>query len=183
MRLPVGWRPDVRLDNGLSEAAKNLVNLNIRKSSRSQYSCKFTVFAQYCQDKAVDPYTCEPKHVANFLAFVATERSFRGKSANSYSNVAGFRTAISHYHMGWGGISVGDHPLISSLVKGVFNSNPPLKKYPMVWSKDQLLEAWKEDIRPLENWTIKDLRTGLLVRLVMSGCLRFILCQFYSNIY
>ena len=97
---------------------------------------------------------------------------FKNKLTESHSCCAGYRTAISHYHCGWNGVSVGDHPLVSSLVKGVFNNNPPLKKYPFVWSKDLLLEKWKVSDVPLDDWSLKDLRTGLLVRLVMSGCLR-----------
>ena len=59
LRLPPGWKPS-RKTEGLSEAAKTLVDLNIRKSSRAQYNSKFTVFAQYCQDHDKDPYTCSP---------------------------------------------------------------------------------------------------------------------------
>jgi hypothetical protein len=146
--------------------------MDIRLSSRSQYNSKFTVFAQYCQDLAIDPYTCSVQTIANFLAHVATNRTFKGKSTDSHSCTAGFRTAISHYHQGWNGVTVGEHPLISSLVKGVFNTNPPLKKYKVVWSKDKLLDAWKENDISLADWSIKDLRAGLLVRLVMGGCLR-----------
>ena len=112
--------------------------------------------------------------MANFLASIAKYRTFKKKLCNSYSNVAAFRTAIGHYHQGWHGVSVGEHPLISSLIKGVFNSNPPLKKYTHVWSKDKLLDAWREkDDVSLDDWAVSDLRTGLLVRLVMSGCLRY----------
>jgi len=126
----------------------------------------------------VDPYTCSIDVVANFLAHVATKRQFKGKSANSYSNVCGFRTAVSHYHQGWHGVSVGDHPLVSSIVHGAFNENPPIKKYNFVWSKDLLLEAWKENDIPLSDWSTKNLRAGLLVRLVIGGCLRYILSYF-----
>ena len=166
----------------MTEAAKELVNMDIRKSSRGQYDSKFTVFSQYCQDHDLDPYTCLPRDIANFLAYVAKERKFRGKFTSSHSCAAGYRTAISKYHYGWGGVSVGDHPLVSSLVKGVFNSNPPLKKYHQVWSKDQLLDAWKEGDIPLEDWSVKDLRTGLLVRLVLGGCLRSLFSFFLLQI-
>ena len=172
VRLPFGWKPHRTTGLDFSEDAKRLIDMDIRNSSRRQYNCKFTVFAQYCHDRDIDPYTCSIQPVANFLAFVATHRVYRGKKADSYSNVAGYRTAISHFHQGWGGISVGDHPLISSLVKGVFNTKPPLKKYTHVWSKDKLLEAWKVKDIPLQEWSVKDLRAGLLVRLVMAGCLR-----------
>lgn len=147
--------------------------MGIRNSSRKQYESKFTVFAQYCKNLSEDPYICSVQIVANFLAYVVTDRTFRDKKTDSHSCAAGYRTAISYFHQGWNGVSVGDHPLVSSIVKGVFHDNPPLKKYPLVWSKDQLLEAWKENDIPLSDWSVKDLRSGLLVRVVLAGCLRY----------
>ena len=187
LRLHIGWKPAQPGQDGLTDAARNLVNMAIRTSSRKQYDSKFMVFAQWCLEHNLDCYTCTPQEVAIFLAYVATERTFRGKFTSSHSCAAGYRTSISHYHLGWGGISVGDHPLISNTIKGVFHTNPPSKKYPQVWSKDKLLEAWRENDFPLHSWSIKDLRSGLLVRLVMAGCLRFIFCfsdwkQYFHNV-
>ena len=54
-------------------------------------------------------------------------------SLNSY------RSAISSVHERVEGYNVGQHPLVTRLLKGVFNERPPLPKYSSTWDVQVVL--------------------------------------------
>ncbi|MEO0683599.1 MAG: tyrosine-type recombinase/integrase [Cyanobacteria bacterium J06649_11] len=60
-------------------------------------------------------------------------------SGLGYSSIGSTRSAISAYHDPIDGISVGEHPRVSSLMSGVFNERPPIPKYTFIWDVDVVL--------------------------------------------
>ena len=63
-------------------------------------------------------------------------------------------------------MEIGKHPLVSRVLKGVFNERPPRPKYVSVWKVDQVLSMFKKDGDSasllLQNLTIK---TAMLLAL------------------
>ena len=53
-----------------------------------------------------------------------------------------YRSAISLVHEKVDGEEVGKHPLISRMMKGIFNERPPRPKYDSVWKVETVL-SWK----------------------------------------
>ena len=63
----------------------------------------------------------------NFLAELF-DKGYQYRSLNSYLSV------ISSTHEKVGGQSIGQHPLVSRLLKGAFNKKPPMPRYSCFWN-------------------------------------------------
>ena len=61
------------------------------------------------------------------------QEGYQHRSLNSY------RSAISSVHERVDGYTVGQHPLIIRLMKGVFNDRPPLPRYTSTWNVQTVL--------------------------------------------
>lgn len=74
--------------------------------------------------------------VANFL----TEQFEEGRE---YSTLNGYRSAISAYHAGVGGVKIGQHALVTSILTGFFNRRPQKPKYTETWDVAAVLKTVK----------------------------------------
>ena len=72
------------------------------------------------------------KEVVNFLADLHQE-GYQYRSLNAY------RSAISSAHERVDGYTVGQHPLDTRLMKGVFSDRPPLPRYTCTWNVQTVL--------------------------------------------
>lgn len=55
------------------------------------------------------------------------------EAGKQYRTINTIRSAISMTHAEVDGVRVGQHPLVSRLLKGVFNSRPPAPRYTCTW--------------------------------------------------
>ena len=60
-----------------------------------------------------------------------------------YNTLGTYRSTISAFHTGFNGISVGEHPKVKKLMRGVNNIRPPQPKYTVIWEVDQVLQTIK----------------------------------------
>ena len=60
-----------------------------------------------------------------------------------YRTINTLRSAISMSHNEIDGTRVGQHPLVSRFLKGVFNNRPPAPKYSSTWDVDVVLNYIK----------------------------------------
>ena len=99
-------------------------------------------------------------HVGNFLAHL-----FQGGA--SYSAVNTARSALSAFLPLWDGVSVGSHPHVCRIVKGVFEQRPALPRYADTWDVNTVLNTLKL-YSPLEKLPLKELtlKTAMLLSLV-----------------
>ena len=56
------------------------------------------------------------------------------KEGYQYRSLNSYRSAISAVHSKVDGQSVGQHPLITRMLKGVYNERPPLARYSTFWN-------------------------------------------------
>ena len=91
------------------------------KSTRS-YNSSFNKWARWCAERDRNPISGSISDVANFLADLF-EEGYQYRSINVY------RSSISTTHDKVDGYSVGQHPTVTRLMRGVFNKRPPLSKY------------------------------------------------------
>ena len=89
-------------------------------------------YAIYCHIKEWDVVDENVKHVLSFL----THLFYKEKLAFNSINVA--RTAISSFL--WSDNKVGEHPLISKFMKGVYNKRPFIPKNTIVWDTRVVLD-------------------------------------------
>lgn len=50
------------------------------------------------------------------------------------------RSAVSMTHVQVDGVSIGQHPLVTQLLKGVYNQRPPQPRYSGTWKVDLVLD-------------------------------------------
>ena len=70
-----------------------------------------------------------------------------------YNTIAGYRSALSAYHDPVEGSSVGKHPLVSSLIIGIYKERCPQPSYTFVWDVQKVvhfLDSWHEDTLSLK---------------------------------
>lgn len=64
------------------------------------------------------------------------------------------------------GSSVGQNPLISRLLKGIFQSRAPKPKYTEVWDV-QIVLSYLKTLHPVDSLSLKDLSFKLVVILLL----------------
>ena len=57
-----------------------------------------------------------------------------------YSSINSYRSAISSVHEKIDGHNIGQHPLVTRLIKGVFHVRPPLPRYTQTWNVQSVLD-------------------------------------------
>ena len=114
----VGYLRQRYKDCQISEGATKLLLASWRHKSSKTYDSLFGKWASWCSEWDSDPVSCPIGEVVNFLAHLFVE-GYQYRSINSY------RSAISSMHEKVDGYEVGQRPLVSRTVKGVFHERPP----------------------------------------------------------
>ncbi len=91
----------------------------------------------WCRERQADPFSGPITNVVNFLASLH-EKGYQYNSVNSY------RSAISSVHEKVEGYSIGQHPMVTKLLKGVFHDRPPLPRYTSTWNVERVLTYLKK---------------------------------------
>ena len=116
----------------------------------------------FIKDKVPHPLCIE---LINFLAELYN-KGYQYRSPNSY------RSAISTVHPKVDDHPVGQHPLVSRMLKGVFNERPPLPRYSTFWDVGVVLRYLKQlgsnDSLSLHLLTFKSVLLLALARLSRS---------------
>ena len=87
----------------------------------------------------------------------------------TYSAINTAHSALSSFVQLDDGSSVGKNPLISRLLKGVFQSRAPKPKYSEVWDV-QIVLSYLKTLHPVDSLRLKDLSFKfLMLLLLVSG--------------
>lgn len=116
----------------LSEEATDLMLKSWRTKTNRSYDSLFSKWERWCSERSSDPISGPVTEVANFLAYLY-------KEGYQYSSINSYRSAISSVHDRIEGDTVGQHPLITRLIKGVFHARPPLPRYSRTWDVQTVL--------------------------------------------
>lgn len=84
----------------------------------------------------------------------------------SYSTLNSVRSALSTFITLPGNISVGNHPLITRFLKGVFQTRPSLPRYTSIWDVGVVLTFLKT-LSPASKLTLKNLTLKLTMLLML----------------
>ena len=116
-------------------------------------------FTTYCKEFGVDPTKCSESVIVNFLAKLRSEFGY------TYQTIAGYRSAISKFHVGLSGLPVGQAKNVKRLTKGVFIEEPPIAKYASIWPADKVL-AYLATLYP--HHTLSDFQLGVKALTLVS---------------
>ena len=120
-------------DQQLSEEATDLMLNSWRSKANRSYDSLFSKWSSWCATRHSDPISGPINEVLNFLAKLY-------KDGYQYSSINSYRSAISSVHEKIDGYNIGQHPLVTRLIKGVFHVRPPLPRYTQTWSVQLVLD-------------------------------------------
>ena len=98
--------------------------------TRKRYHTYISAWVNFSSDNSISPMNPTLQQVLEFL-------SFQSKTVG-YSTVATARSALSTF-IKIDGLKVGDHPLVSRFMSGLFNQKPALPRYTETWSPQIVL--------------------------------------------
>ena len=111
---------------GISQRVAELVINSWRGNTNSAYNAAWRKWHSWCAQRGVNPVSTS---VVNIMQFLTDQFD----SGLQYRTVNTLRSAISTTHPEIEGSAVGSHPLVSRLMKGMFNSRPPAPRYTSSW--------------------------------------------------
>ena len=117
----------------LTAEAQQLISSDIRSGTKNIYKSRFKHFSTYCEKLGFDPTSCSESVIVNYLAKLRTEFGYK------YQTIAGYRSAISKFHVGFSGLPIGQAKNVKRLTKAVFIEESPLAKYALIWPADKVL--------------------------------------------
>ena len=117
---------------GLSDRVIDIIRKSWRASTESSYSSAWKQWDSRCIERNTDPFSAPLKDVLEFLY----EQFKMGKQ---YRTINSLRSAITMTHEEVDGARIGQHPLISRFLKGIYNSRPPAPRYSATWDVDVIL--------------------------------------------
>ena len=103
------------------------------EGTKKQYGPHITRFIRYCPERDLDPFYASVNTVAEFLVF-----TFHN-TTNEYSAINTARSALSSCLPSIAGMTVGKHPFIKRVMKGVFRERPSLPRYTMTFVTEVVL--------------------------------------------
>ena len=131
-----------------------------RDKTNSKYGSSFTRWTNWCQQWGRN-LLCRP--IADIVIFLADlfSQGYQYHSLNCY------RSAILSVHEAVDGLSVGVHPAVTRLLKGVFNARPPLPRYSAFWDVGTVITHLK-NLGDNSRLHLKQLTLKTTVSLVLT---------------
>ena len=113
-----------------------------------------------CNEWGSDSIHGPIEELVNFLARLFSE-GYQYHSLNTY------RSTIASIHVPIDGMSIGQHPMVTRLLKGVFHARPPLPRYSMMWDISTVL-AYLSNEKLEQDSSLKSVTLKTVVLLVLS---------------
>ena len=149
---------------GLSEGAATLVSKAWRRGTACAYNAPWNKWVGWCGEREIDPFQATVGQVSNFLAE-------RFEDGLEYATLNVYRSALSAFHPPIEGYKVGQHPVVSRLLHGAFNENPPRPRYTDTWEVNRVLE-WMRGLGVNSEVPLKTLTWKLAMLLALMGACR-----------
>ena len=118
---------------GISERSSKLILSGWSKGTTSSYQSGRKKWSCWCNRREIDPFSCDIKHFLDFLSELF-EDSLQHRTINSICS------AVSMTHDRVEGVPIGQHPLVTRLLKGMYNLRPPQPRYSDTWNVDMVIQ-------------------------------------------
>ena len=149
-------------DQGITGEAQNIIVDSWRHSTRQQYSTYFAPWVEFCKSNNVGIISPSIQDVLGFL----TQQSQR----LGYSAVPSTRSALSAV-ITLDGKKLGDHPLVSRFLTGLFNRKLALPRYVETWDPQIVLD-YIVNLPNNEDLSLKLLTQKLLILMLLTSAQR-----------
>lgn len=127
---------DLLSHQGISKEASELILKSWKTEPQKQHRTHLERWKVFCTSRKVNPL-CGT--VANGVDFLITQY----KRGLTYSSLNTARCALSTVILLPNGNTFGNHPLVTRLMKAVFESRPTLPRYNSIWNVSTVLDFIK----------------------------------------
>ena len=159
------WLSCVRaslVDQGVEGEPLNIILDSWRTGTRKQYQTYVTAWLKFCKDTSISYIHPTLHQVLDFL-------THQSKTVG-YSAVATARSALSSF-ITVDGIKVGEHPLVSRFLSGLFNQKPALPRYTETWNP-QIVLNYLKTFPAVDSMSLKQLTLKLLMLMALVSAQR-----------
>lgn len=116
----------------LPERVVQLMLAGSRKTTHIAYQSAWQNWHNWCIQRNGDPLSASLNEVLSYLTDLF-------HSGMAYRTVNIHRSMISTTLPPIDGLSIGKHPMVSTLMRGIYNSNPPKPKYSVTWDVETVV--------------------------------------------
>ena len=131
------------------------------KGTEKSYSSSWNKWCGWCDSREVNPILPTIDNVLDFL----TDQFQRGLQ---YSTLNSYRSALSATIPPIAGIPIGQHPLVTRLLQGMFNSRPPGPRYTSIWNVSVVLQYIINNLGDSSTLSFRDLSRKTVTLLALS---------------
>ena len=119
-------------EKAVSESAGNLIIASWRPKTNANYNSAWRKWEEWCNSHCVPTFSASVPDILGFLAH-------HFEQGKQFLTLNCYRSALSSCHLPIEGFPVGQHPLVSRLLKGAFNLRPPQPRYSSTWDVSTML--------------------------------------------
>ena len=149
---------------GISQQASALISAGWSKGTNKSYQSAWNKWQSWCLQRNLDPLSAPVSTLVNFLTH-QFEEGLQHRSINA------IRSAVSVTHDQVDGTPIGQHPVVSRLMRGIYNSRPPTPKYVTTWkvsSMTSCIRSWGQN----SSLSMKQLTLKLAMLMALTGACR-----------
>ena len=106
--------------SGISSRTSEIISAGWSKGTNTAYQSGWVKWSGWCDQRSLKPLSCDGQH---FLELLELFDSGQHRSINV------IRSAVSMTHETIEGVPIGQHPLVTRLMRGVYNLRPPRPRY------------------------------------------------------
>ena len=119
-----------------SVAVSNVLLASLSQSTKKCYQGSWRAWSNWCSSSCSGlwPFSAPVTDVLTFLTEKVTNQSLE------YRTLAVYKSAISQGHLRVGQTKVGDLPVVSRFMKGIFRMKPPTPRLSLTWDVKRPLE-------------------------------------------
>lgn len=154
---------------GISAEAAQLLSSGWSKGTNTAYQSAWKKWVSWCIPRKVDPLSCSVHPFLDFLAGLFVE-------GLQYRSINTIRSAVSMIHNQVDGVPLGQHPLVSRLFKGMYNSRPPQPRYTRTWDVD-IVTRYLSSLGDNNALSLKQLSNKLAILMALVGANRVLELQ------
>ena len=146
---------------GFSEGVVTIIRQSWRGATEASYSSAWRMWVGWCCGRGTDPISAPLSEILEFLLV-------QFQAGKQYRTINSFRSAISMTHNDIDGTRVGQHPIVTRFLRGVFNSRPPTPRYGGTWDTDTVLR-YLEGVPANPDLTLQQLTQKLAMLLALAN--------------
>ena len=150
--------------DGISSKASQLLAAGWSRGTNTTYESAWRRWDSWCSEHQVDPISCAIQPFLEFLTSLF-------KEGLQYRTINTIWSAISMTHNHIEGLPMGQHPLVSRLLRGVYNIRPPQPRYSTTWDVDVVIK-YLQSLGENDTLLLKTLTQKLALLMALVGANR-----------